>query len=226
MEELPKTRAELEAAVSGLPWWHCIDLGHGVVTPGRVDNVRVLGGLGLPQRLDGQTVLDVGAWDGFYAFECERRGAARVLATDWYCWVGPSWGTKASFELARRVLRSRVEDQDIDVMDLSAERVGTFDVVLFLGVLYHLQNPLLGLQRVASVTGQHLILETHVDLLKLGVPAMRFYPGAELNGDPSNWWGPNPACVEAMLRTVGFSRVEMLPRPPYPNRRVFHAWRT
>ena len=69
-----------------------------------------------------------------------------------YSWHGAGWGTKAGFTLAREALGSRVEDIDIDVMDLSPERVGTFDVVLFLGVLYHLRHPFLALERVASVT--------------------------------------------------------------------------
>lgn len=218
------TAAELRAAVDTVSWWHSIDLGGGVVTPGRANNQYVLSSLGLPARLDGRTVLDVGAWDGFYSFECERRGAARVLATDSYCWGGPGWGSKQGFELARRALGSRVEDLEIDVMDLTPERVGRFDLVLFLGVLYHLQNPLLGLQRVASVTQSHLIVETHCDLFEVRHPAMRFYPEAQLNDDPTNWWGPNPACVEAMLRTAGFTRIEMRP-PHHPNRRIFHAWR-
>lgn len=226
MDERPPTASELRTEVDKLSWWHCIDLGGGVVTPGKADNRYVLSHLGLPARLDGQTVLDVGAWDGFYSFECERRGAARVLATDLYCWDGPGWGSKQGFELARRALGSRVEDLEIDVMDLTPEHIGQFDLVLFLGVLYHLQNPLLGLQRVASVTKSHLIVETHCDLFAVRHPAMRFYPGAQLNNDPTNWWGPNPACVEAMLRTVGFARVEML-RPPYDaTRRVFHARRS
>ena len=99
-------------------------------------------GLDLPASLEGLTVLDIGAWDGFFSFECERRGASRVVAADYYSWHGPGWGTKAGFQLAREALGSRVEDVDIDVMDLSPERVGTFDVVLFLGVLYHLRHPL------------------------------------------------------------------------------------
>lgn len=203
-------RQELEREVAQIDWWHTIDLGQGVVTPGGVDHRVNLDLLRLPEDLTGRTVLDVGAWDGFYSFEAERRGAERVLATDWFCWGGPGWGSKAGFELARRALDSRVEDLEIDVLKLSPERVGTFDLVLFLGVLYHMRHPLLALERVYSVTGNQLILETHVDLLDLPVPAMRFYPSAELNDDPTNWWGPNPPAVVAMLREVGFRRVEVV----------------
>ncbi len=118
------------------------------------------------------------------------------------------WGTKAGFTLAREALRSRVEDVDIDVMDLSPERVGTFDVVLFLGVLYHLPHPLLALERVASVARDLLILETVVDMVGVRRPAAAFYPTRELNNDPTNWWGPNVPAVEAMLQSVGFRQVE------------------
>ena len=75
--------------------------------------------------------------------------------------------------------------------------------VLFLGVLYHLPNPLLALERVASVTSDFLVLETVVDMVGFGRPAAAFYPGRELNGDPTNWWGPNEAAVHGMLRSVG-----------------------
>jgi tRNA (mo5U34)-methyltransferase len=208
-------RSELKARADAIRWYHRIDLGHGVVTPG-VDDTRLrLARLDLPTSLAGLTVLDVGAWDGFFSFEAERRGASRVVAADYFAWHGPTWSTKAGFELARAALESRVEDLDVDVMDLSPERVGTFDVVLFLGVLYHLPHPLLALERLAAVTRGLLILETVVDMVGVGRPAVAFYPGRELNGDPTNWWGPNPAAVEGMLRTVGFTDVR--PVTPVPS---------
>lgn len=205
---------ELQTRADAVRWFHSIDLGGGVVTKG-VDATQPerLARLRLPEDLSGRSVLDIGAWDGFFSFEAERRGAARVVAADYYSWHGQGWGTghgKAGFELAREALGSRVEDVDVDVMDLSAERVGTFDVVFFLGVLYHLPNPLLALERVASVTRDLLILETVVDMLGFGRPAVAFYPGRELNEDPTNWWGPNVAAVHGMLRTVGFRHVETM----------------
>lgn len=92
-------------------------------------------------------------------------------------------------------------------MDLSIEQVGSFDLVFFLGVLYHLSNPLLALGRVAAVTGDQLVLETVVDLVGTSRPAAAFYPDRELNNDPTNWWGPNHAAVHGMLRAVGFTKV-------------------
>ena len=120
---------------------------------------------------------------------------------------------------------SKVEDREIDVLDLNPETVGTFDLVLFLGVLYHLRHPLLALERVLSVTGKQLILETHVDALDYPQPAMVFYPGNELNDDFTNWWGPNRSAVEALLRSVGFKEVFMFSHDDKFHRMVFHASR-
>ena len=191
-----------------------MDLGDGIRTAG-ADNPDVrLPQLQLPVSLGGLSVLDIGAWDGFFSFECERRGAARVVAADYFSWHGDGWGAKAGFEIARQALGSRVEDVDIDVMDLSPERVGTFDIVLFLGVLYHLKNPIAALERVASVTRGTLILETVVDQVGIGRPVAAFYPHRELNNDPTNWWGPNPAAVVGMLGAAGFHSAHMVTRLP------------
>ncbi len=231
---------ELHREVAAIPWWHSIDLGHGIRTPGRDDSPGKLRRLHLPGDLRGKSVLDVGAWDGFFSFEAERRGACRVLAVDSMVWQEGRGGSKRGFELAHRALGSRVESRTLEVLDLSPEAVGTFDLVLFLGVLYHMRHPLLALERVFSVTKDLLILETHVDLLDRAAPAMAYYPGDELNGDRTNWWGPNPAAVEAMLRTAGFRTVTRIdPLPSLPKRlaralqgdalsrgrAVFHAWR-
>ena len=201
-------REQLASEVASIRWWHTIDLGNGIVTPGVDDSRAKLDFVRMPADLSGRSVLDVGAWDGFFSFEAERRGARRVLATDSFSWGEGGWGSKQGFELARRALGSRVEDRDIDVLDLSPEAVGVFDEVLFLGILYHMRNPLLALEKVASVTGQRLILETHIELAQSKKPVMVFFPAQELADDATNWWGPNPAAVEAMLRAVGFRRVE------------------
>jgi tRNA (mo5U34)-methyltransferase len=184
----------------------------------------------LPSDLRGLSVLDVGAWDGFFSFEAERRGAARVVALDGPAWREPAWGpggygTKAGFELARRALGSSVEDRELDLEEISAATVGRFDVVLFLGVLYHLKHPWPVLERIASVCDGLLIVETHADLLDLRRPAMALYPGAEVAGDASNWWGPNVAALEAMLREEGFARVEVVHREPLPYRLARAAYR-
>ncbi len=197
----------LRERVDRIRWWHTIDLGDGIVTPGlegaTADKLRWIG---LPKDLSGKSVLDIGAWDGFFSFESERRGASRVLATDSLMWRLES--RNAGFLTARAALGSSVEDREIDVLELSPGHVGgTFDVVLFLGVLYHMRDPMLALERAFSVTGERLILETHLDLLDVQRPAMAFYPFDDLLGDASNWVGPNLLAVEGMLRATGFSEV-------------------
>ncbi len=207
---------ELRDEVGRITWFHSIDLGNGIVTPGVDRSARRLKGIHMPESLAGLSVLDVGTFDGFYAFEAERRGG-RVTATDTAVWRNPQIG-RAGFDLARRVLGSSVQDHEIDVMELSPETVGKFDVVLFLGVLYHLPDPLSALERIASVTRTQLIMETHVDLLGSRRPAAAFYPRDELQGDASNWWGPNLAAGKGMLEAVGFARVELVFVSPWPTR--------
>jgi tRNA (mo5U34)-methyltransferase len=242
------TNSELRAQADRLRWFHRIDLGHGVVTRGEDETQRKLATIRMPARLDGWSVLDIGAWDGFFSFEAERRGAARVVAVDPECWREPAWGpdgwgTKRPFEFARQALGSSVQDIDLDLQEISPESVGEFDLVLFLGVFYHLPDPWLIVRRAASVCRRLMIVETHADLQELRRPAMAFYPG-EADGDPSNWWGPNGPLLEAMLSHEGFSRVELfgeervkrltraavrrVQRRPYRyqwGRLVAHGWR-
>jgi tRNA (mo5U34)-methyltransferase len=223
-------RLLLKAEVAKIPaWHHSIDLGCGVITPGggQTFSPKSEQRIGLPENLAGITVLDVGAWDGFYSFAAEKRGAKRVLATDSFVWQSPMFG-KGGFELARTVLNSQIEDMEIDVLELSPEKVGIFDLVLFLGVLYHMRHPLLALDRVFSVTGKQLILETHVDLLDCKRPALAFYPRAELNNDPTNWFGPNALAVQGMLESAGFRDIKIVNTAQVTSnsaRMVFHAWR-
>lgn len=224
------TADELRARTEAVTWWHGgMDLGHGVVTQGRVwPALDLLPRLGLPADLSGKRVLDVGTWDGFMAFECERRGAT-VVAVDSHAWdVANAHLThnptgRAGFDLAHEALDSGVIAWQVEVLDLSPQLLGTFDLVLFLGVLYHMRHPLLALERVAALTHDALIVESHVDLGDVDAPAMRFYPGREVNDDASNWWGPNPACIEAMLRDVGFPCVRRA--SIVANRAVIHARR-
>jgi tRNA (mo5U34)-methyltransferase len=122
-------------------WFHSIDLGDGLITQGEAKSLVVISEEAktiFKHGVSGKSVLDIGAWDGAFSFEAERRGARDVLATDHFCWSGPGWGSKEGFDFARQRLGSAVRSLDIDVPDLSIEAVGgQFDTVLFLGVLYH-----------------------------------------------------------------------------------------
>ena len=192
-------------------WFHTLDL-PGVRTPGAVDSTRVLSRVQLPTSLHGRSVLDIGAWDGFWSFEAARRGASDVLATDSFSWGGGGWGTKDGFLLAREALglEDVVRDQDIDVMDLAPEALGgTFDVVLLLGVLYHLRDPVTALERAASCCSGLLVLETETALNWLPVPAARVLPGAELANDPTNWYQLNGRALRGLLAELGFARTEV-----------------
>ena len=226
--------APTAAAAGRLRWFHSIDLGNGVITQGQKPLETIAGNADLVFKdgVAGKTVLDIGAWDGAFSFEAERRGAARVLATDHFCWVGAGWGKQASFDFARTALASRVEARVIDVSDISVETVGQFDVVLLLGVLYHLLHPLLILERIAPVARELLVVETETALDDEDRPAMVFFPGAELNNDPTNWWAPNIRCMDAMLRHVGCTRIEVSPSWGHDGRIThrrgrftFHAWK-
>jgi tRNA (mo5U34)-methyltransferase len=222
--------SDLQRRVNQLPWFHEIDFGNGVVTPGATPRevLQATADIYFKDDVSGRTVIDIGCWDGFNSFEAKRRGAARVLATDHFAWSDQCWGARESFDLARENLGLEIDVLDIDLQDITPESVGTFDVVLFAGVLYHLRHPLLGLEQVTKICDGLLIVETHLDALDLTQPAMVFYPADELVGDPTNWWGPNAPCVIAMLKDVGFSRVELTPHP-HPahaaTRGIFHAYK-
>jgi tRNA (mo5U34)-methyltransferase len=171
----------------------------------------------------GKSVLDIGAWDGWFSFEAERLGARRVLATDHFCWSGAGRGMKDGFDYVHRHLKSRVESKDVDVFELDPGKLGKFDVVLFLGVLYHLTDPFGGLRKAAEMCGEYLVVETHTAMNEVKEPVMRYYLGAELQNDPTNFWGPNALCVEAMLKELGFTRLET--QFYQTTRFIVHAWR-
>lgn len=237
-------RAQLEelASAPGF-WWHSIDLGHGVVTRGTKTPEalrRELDLIALPD-LRGKTVLDIGAYDGFYSFEAERRGASRVVALDHYVWSldlpghirywrecrergvvalpteqTPYWQPdrlpgKKAFDAAHRALRSRVEAVVGNFMTMDLASLGTFDVVLFLGVLYHMENPLASLRRVAALAKEVAILETHAVATPgyENLEICEFYSSNQLNDDVTNWWGPNVKALQGMCRAAGFSRVDV-----------------
>lgn len=182
--------AELIASIPS--WRHRIRIG-GVTTPGTEDSDAELARLGLPADLSGRRVLDIGCSDGFYSFEAERRGAADVVAIDDESSLLA--GGVNGFGIARRLLRSDVDYVVRDVEDLNPITDGTYDLVLFVNVLYHLRNPMRALDSIASVTrpGGQMILKTYfqTDVRKwvkgrcIGFdidrrPKLWFYPDREL----------------------------------------------
>jgi len=217
---LPKLpRQELVRKVGRLSWFHSIDFGNGIVAPGQtpLEYLKAKADICFRGGVAGRSVLDVGCWDGYYSFEAKRRGAARVVATDQFVW---SRGHREAFELARSQLAPDLEAIDIDVHDINESSLGRFDIVLFLGVFYHLRNPFLALESLAKVCKETMVVETQLDAMELPRPAMIFYPGRELADDPTNWWGPNVSCVQAMLHDLGFE-CEVIRNPVHADRGVF-----
>ena len=206
------TAAEIRSQISDIKWFHTIDLGHGVITPGEDDSPAKLRRLNLPQDLSGKTFLDVGAWDGFFSFEAERRGAAKVMALDSYVWEGWVPGkSKAGFIAARSILNSQVQDIHLDVLEISPEKLGLWDVVLLAGVLYHVKHPWLLIEKASTVTREMLVIESLMDLRFLRRPAIALYATTEIEvGDINNWCGPNPRAITDMLMDSGFSRVTVV----------------
>ncbi len=211
----------LRAEIAKHPYWfHKIDLGNGVVTPGWSDPLREkLPHFGMPDDLTGMRVLDIGCAEGYFSFEAERRGAEEVVAMD----KGQSPGDNgARFELCARALGSQITMREASVYDLHPDDWGTFDVVFFFGVLYHLTDQATALQRIASVTDGTLLLQTlSIESVAMGnVPQARLYPDGVESGpkdqpvrDRSVVWVPNAACVRGLIERAGFQRIEMVPSP-------------
>ena len=210
---LPRARALVENGN-----WHApFDFGDGLRTqPWHVERRfrRRLRLLQIPEDLSGKTVLDIGAWDGFFSFEFERRGAKRVLSIDTFAW---DKGGLECFLFAREHFKSKVEYQRLDVHDLSPSDVGTFDLVFCAGVLYHMRHPLLALEKIRSITAGQLILETHqlIPAMHEHVPMIRLFPGDEhanrsgfAGGFPGGF--PTKAWVLRALNVAGFARGEVI----------------
>jgi tRNA (mo5U34)-methyltransferase len=228
------SRAERQAQADAIPfWWHSIELGEGAVSRGHKTPERhaaEVEALALPD-LGGRSVLDIGAWDGFYSFHAEERGAARVVALDHFVW-GVDMANdppnpyprldldglpgRRGFDLAHRLRASRVEPVVGDLMTMDLARLGTFDVVLFLGVLYPLQDPLGALRRLREVTGGLAVIETHA-IAAAGLEdraLWQLYPGDELDADPTSWWGPSERGLLDACRAAGFASAEVVHRSP------------
>ena len=203
------------------PWFHNLNLGGFQTAPQHFlgDYPRVKWQRfadALPAELHGQTVLDIGCNGGFYALEMKRRGAERVVGID----SDPLYLAQARF--AAEVSGVELELHQLSVYDV-AKLGETFDLVLFMGVLYHLRHPLLALDlihehvardllvfqsmqrgsdQVAPVAPDYPFWETDI-FTQPGFPRLHFLEQA-YSGDPTNWWVPNRACSEALLRSAGF----------------------
>ncbi len=210
------TDDEVRARVAKVKvWYHKIELRRGISTPGINDPTDTMKHLELPADCRGMRALDLGARDGFFSFEMERRGA-QVVAIDY----APKHVT--GFATAAEILGSKVEYRQANIYDLTPDAVGKFDVVLFLGLLYHLPDPMQAINLVRALCTGRLCMETHaidnclmmpdgkMSTLKdvapvlANIPLMQFYPGTSLSGDHTNYWGPNLKCLTGMLEECRF----------------------
>jgi len=193
-----------------------IDFGHGIIAKPRPVQLRFrrrLDLLRIPADLTGKTVLDIGAWDGYFSFEFERRGAKRVLAMD--VWNGRGL---ECFLLARERVGSKVEHLRLDAHDISTEKVGTFDFVFCAGLLYHLRHPLMVLQKIKSVTTGQLVLETNslIPALHEMTPMITFFPGDDFHTHGRHPGAfPTEAWLLDALHMAGFARREVVYRPSF-----------
>ena len=197
------------------PWYHTLDLGEGVLTQGMFDLRPYVDRYGLPE-VSGKRVLDVGTFDGFWAFELERRGATvtsldldRIQELDWPPRLRPAHdGSRGeTFRLAREALGSSVERVGCSIYDAAPERLGgLFDLVFCGSVLIHLRDPMLALERMAGLCAGRLIL---AEEYSRRLAPFAFVRGAEFRGDSpwSTWWIPTTSTWLRMVHTAGFEDV-------------------
>jgi tRNA (mo5U34)-methyltransferase len=224
------TAGDLRSRIEALaPWFHNMELGGIATAPdhflGDYPSFKWRGfSHALPADLSGMTALDIGCNAGFYALEMKRRGADRVVGID----SDPRY-------LRQAALASEVRGQPIELRQMSVYEVAAlgerFDIVLFMGVLYHLRHPLLALDLIReSVARDVLVCQSLQRGSAEAVEAEEDYPFEEeelfrdedmprlqfiehrFAHDPTNWWIPNRSCMEAMLRSAGF-RIEAHPEP-------------
>lgn len=202
LQVLTHSEAQALAGRTDFAWHQRFELAPGVFTPGVSDVGFLLNAARVPERLDGATVLDIGTTNGGAAFECERRGASRVVAVDIAddAWFG--------FAALKEILGSGAEHIQANIYELPALLHETFDVVFFWGVLYHLRHPLLALDNVRRMARGHVSIESAVADHELD-PAYReraltrFYRRDELGGDSSNWFAPTTATLADWCRSCG-----------------------
>jgi tRNA (mo5U34)-methyltransferase len=214
---------KLEKKIDSLnPWFHNLHLPGGVQTApnhyfGDFPTFKwIQFSKKIPADLTGWTALDIGCNAGFYSFELAKRGAD-VLGID----LDPHYLKQAKWAAGEMKLKGRVRFKQMQVYDL-AQLKKNFDIIIFMGVFYHLRYPMLALDIVTQKVNKLLVFQTltmpgegdvrekdlHIDhrkkMLKPGWPMMAFIE-EKLAGDPTNWWAPNHACIMAMLRTCGLT---------------------
>jgi tRNA (mo5U34)-methyltransferase len=198
-------------------WYHTLELAPGVVTHGMFDMRPYVPLYGLPERMDGMRALDVGTWDGFWAFEMERRGAGVVALDldderdlDWQPRRRPTEfpapGRGDGFRLAKRIYNSRVERVNCSIYDAEPRELGSFDVVICGSVLIHLRDAVLALERIAALCRGTFISAEEYDRASDLIP----FPVARYRANRISdvvFWQPSRRTWRSMLWTAGFDHV-------------------
>jgi tRNA (mo5U34)-methyltransferase len=199
-------------------WYHTLELAPGHVTEGMFDLRGQVENYGLPERLDGLRALDVGTWDGFWAFELERRGA-QVVSLDLDDERDLDWPPRRrpktfpttprgdGFRIAREIYGSNVERVNLSVYNATPEEIGTFDIVFCGSVLIHLRDQLLALERIANLCTDRFISAEEYDPMASLSP----WPMSRYLADRDKavvYWLPGIRTWKRMLWTAGFDRVE------------------
>jgi SAM-dependent methyltransferase len=199
--------AERLIADSTFLWHQRFELAAGVFTPGTNDVGFLCATAGIPEQLNGESVLDIGTTNGGVAFELERRGAGRVMAVD--ILDADTFG----FNTIRDLLGSRATHLQASIYELPELLGEQFDIVLFLGVLYHLRHPLLALDNVRRLTRRWAYIESAIcdgELPQVaGESVARFYRQRELGDDPTNWFAPTLAALGDWCRSCGLEPVQI-----------------
>jgi tRNA (mo5U34)-methyltransferase len=206
----PRRGRDFSQELADQGWYHSFELPDGTVVEGH-NTLEILhrrwARFPIPADLRGKRALDIGAWDGWFSFEAERRGAA-VVAMDCV--------EIENFRRVHEALGSKVDYRILDFYELPDAGLGRFDYVFFLGVLYHLKHPLLALEIVCALTSDTAVVESFVTDAETWrerqeqIPTLEFYETDELGNQLDNWFGPSVACLMAMCRAAGFARVEFL----------------
>lgn len=212
--------------LTDIEWYHTIDLGNGVVTPGFVDHRDQVDLYQMPADLTGKRCLDVATYDGFWAFEMERRGAAEVIGIDLfgradsdfpanyrkeYLEDRPHLVKGYGFSYAKRARASKAKRQVLSVYELSPARLGTFDFVFMSDLLLHLRDPLRALEAVWSVTrGEVIIADAYdKDVEATGIDrALRFMAAYHDHYSGGFWWAFSSSSLQAMIQLARFQDVQ------------------
>ncbi len=234
------SKSEIEKAITAFPhWYHRINLGHGIYTHNRKTIHEELWSIlknTFPENIENSTVLDIGCNAGFFSIEAKKKGAKYVLGIETsenYIQRAPEKNEpqdqilKQNYYLEQAELCKNILNLDIEYKKLNANNLHEleykFDIVFFMGVLYHLKNPFATIEAIGNICNDTVVIETeiisengqnrvyyhkgktgNISEIEGKKGMMKFIETNELNCDNTNWWIPDTECVKGMFRIAGF----------------------